>query len=183
MHIAFLEMFIDPVCAVAFEAEPEDPDVMRRPPRSPNERLFSGKTLLLAVARGAVGLIVVLAVFQLSLWRHREENATRAVTFTALVATDLALVIASRVSPAGRLKAISRPNPTLWGLGGGLIALLAIALSIPAGRALFDFGQMDGPDLATAIAAGLIVLGLGLALTPAQRPRPKKRDFHIEEAC
>jgi Ca2+-transporting ATPase len=168
MHIAFLEMFIDPVCAIAFEAEPEDPGVMRRPPRSPHERLFSGRTLLLAVARGAVGLIVVLSVFQLSLWRHRDEDATRAVTFTALVITDLALVIASRVSPAGRLNAILRPNPTLWGLGGGLILLLAIVLSIPAGRSLFNFGQIDRSDLMIVVAAGLVVLGLGLALAPGR---------------
>ena len=31
MHIAFLEMVIDPVCSLVFEAETEEDDVMRRP--------------------------------------------------------------------------------------------------------------------------------------------------------
>src|SRR5262249_33958308 len=35
LHIAFIEMIIDPVCSVAFEAEREEPGVMRRPPRAP----------------------------------------------------------------------------------------------------------------------------------------------------
>ena len=42
VHIAFLEMVIDPVCSLVFEAEPEEDDVMRRPPRAPDEPLFSG---------------------------------------------------------------------------------------------------------------------------------------------
>ena len=34
IHIAFLEMVIDPVCSIVFEAEDEEADLMRRPPRS-----------------------------------------------------------------------------------------------------------------------------------------------------
>ena len=33
IHIAFIEMVIDPVCSLVFEAESEEEDVMRRPPR------------------------------------------------------------------------------------------------------------------------------------------------------
>ena len=42
MHIAFLEMVIDPVCSLVFEAETEEDDVMRRPPRSPMSRCSPG---------------------------------------------------------------------------------------------------------------------------------------------
>ena len=38
MHIAFLEMVIDPVCSLVFEAETEEDDVMPRPPRPPQNR-------------------------------------------------------------------------------------------------------------------------------------------------
>ena len=37
IHIAFLEMVIDPVCSLVFEAETEEDDVMRRPPRAPDD--------------------------------------------------------------------------------------------------------------------------------------------------
>ena len=35
IHIALLEMVIDPVCALVFEAERDEPDIMQRPPRDP----------------------------------------------------------------------------------------------------------------------------------------------------
>ena len=53
MHIAFLEMVIDPVCALVFEAEPEEDDVMRRPPRAPHEPLFSASLIGWSSAAGS----------------------------------------------------------------------------------------------------------------------------------
>lgn len=38
MHIAFLEIVIDPVCSIAFEAEEGGADLMTRPPRDPAAR-------------------------------------------------------------------------------------------------------------------------------------------------
>jgi P-type Ca2+ transporter type 2C len=32
LHIAFLEMIIDPACSILFEAEGEEADTMRQPP-------------------------------------------------------------------------------------------------------------------------------------------------------
>jgi P-type Ca2+ transporter type 2C len=42
VHIAFLELIIDPACSIAFGVEPEEADVMARPPRDPKARLFNG---------------------------------------------------------------------------------------------------------------------------------------------
>ena len=44
VHIVFLELIIDPSCSLIFEAEEAEADVMQRPPRSPDERLFSMRT-------------------------------------------------------------------------------------------------------------------------------------------
>src|SRR3569833_1966974 len=41
IHIAFLEMLIDPASSLAFEAEQEERDVMQRPPRDPSSPLFA----------------------------------------------------------------------------------------------------------------------------------------------
>jgi P-type Ca2+ transporter type 2C len=45
IHVAFLEMIIDPVCSLVFEAEAEEENVMRRPPRAPGQALFSGSLI------------------------------------------------------------------------------------------------------------------------------------------
>ena len=59
MHIAFLEMVIDPVCSLVFEAETEEDDVMRRPPRSPEEPLFSRHLIAWSVLQGGFAFALV----------------------------------------------------------------------------------------------------------------------------
>jgi hypothetical protein len=54
IHIAFLEMVIDPVCTLVFEAETEEEDVMRRPPRPPSEPLFSWPLIFWSALQGVL---------------------------------------------------------------------------------------------------------------------------------
>jgi Ca2+-transporting ATPase len=54
LHIALLEMIIDPACSLAFESEPESPDCMTSPPRDTTAPLF--------------GLPAMLEAFGLGLW-------------------------------------------------------------------------------------------------------------------
>ena len=63
VHIVFLELIIDPASSVAFEAEPENPQVMKRPPRNPREPMFGKRTLLMGLLQGIGVLAMVLAVF------------------------------------------------------------------------------------------------------------------------
>ena len=56
VHIAFLEMVIDPVCALVFDAETEEDGVMDRPPRPVSEALFSTPTIIWSLLQG--GLVV-----------------------------------------------------------------------------------------------------------------------------
>ena len=60
LHVVFLELVIDPSCSIAFEAEPEESDVMERPPRSTNQPLLDRRTLTLSLLQGASVLLVVL---------------------------------------------------------------------------------------------------------------------------
>src|SRR3569623_1859658 len=58
VHIAFLEMIIDPVCSLVFEAEPEELRIMRRRPRRAQEQLLPMRIM---IARGIQGLVVYVA--------------------------------------------------------------------------------------------------------------------------
>jgi len=48
-HVAFLELIIDPACSIVFEAEPEEGDIMQRPPRNVKNPLFGRKTFMLSL--------------------------------------------------------------------------------------------------------------------------------------
>ena len=72
---------IDPVCTLVFEAETEEDDVMRRPPRRPDEPLFSGAMIGWSLSQGAFAFLVVAVIFVVALERGMPEPEVRALTF------------------------------------------------------------------------------------------------------
>ena len=53
LHIAFLELVIDPACSMVFENEPAEADGMRKPPRDVQAALLGRRTLGVALLQGA----------------------------------------------------------------------------------------------------------------------------------
>lgn len=158
VHIAFLELLIDPVCSVVFEAEPEEPEVMSRPPRDPAAPLFSTALVMWSLAQGVLLLLAVGGWFAALLSAGVEESQARALAFTALVACDMALILANRSMSGGMVKGWLRPNRLLWLMLGGTVALLALALGVPALREVFRFALPPLSLLGAALGLGLAVL-------------------------
>jgi Ca2+-transporting ATPase len=154
VHIVFLELVIDPSCSLIFEAEEAEADLMRRPPRDAREPLFSLRTLGLALLQGATALATCLGVYLLARPGHG-DGAARALTFAALVASFLAIILANRSWSQSILGGLRNPNPALWWVLGGTVACLALVLTWPVAQRLFHFAPLQGLDLAMAVAAGL----------------------------
>jgi Ca2+-transporting ATPase len=172
VHIAFIEMIIDPVCSVAFEAEHAEPDLMRRPPRSPEAPLFSGRVLLASLLQGGLSLLVVSAVYLYAVHSSLPNEDVRALSFFALVLSNLALIVANRSYRGHAFDFLTGGNTVLLGIHALTLALLAISVTWPPARALFGFGPLHGDDL-LLVAAAIAALGVALALLrrlfPAER--------------
>ena len=124
VQIVFLELIIDPASSIAFEAEPAEPDVMRRPPRSRSAPLLSVGTLGLSVLRGTGILGVVLAVYAGGLTLGHAVGAARGAAFAALIVGNLGLIVAHRSLSRTTLGSLARPNPALWWIVGLAAATL-----------------------------------------------------------
>ena len=153
LHIAFLELVIDPACSLVFENEPSEADVMQRPPRDPQAPLFGGATLVLALLQGLGVLLVVLAAHA---WGARwlSEPAARAFAFSTLVMGNLALIFSNR-SSSSLWVSLRVPNSTLWRVAGATTALLALTLYQPWISGLFQFAPLAPQDVLIAVAMGL----------------------------
>lgn len=156
MHIVFLELIIDPACSIVFEAEPEEANVMNRPPRDPREPLFSRRIVGLSILQGLSILLIVLAVFAISLYREQDEFDARALTFTTLIIANLGLIFANRSWSRTFLGTLRSPNPALWWVTGGAVIFLGLVLYIPFLRELFRFSLLHPNDLAISIGAALV---------------------------
>jgi Ca2+-transporting ATPase len=183
VHVVFLELIIDPACSIVFEAEPEESDVMERPPRQPQQPLFDKRTLIVSLIQGLSVFVIVLAVFATAHLRGESESNTRALTFTTLVIANLALILVNRSWTRIVLATLRSPNPAVWWVVGGAAVVLATVLYVPWFRDLFRFSQLHGADLIICtMAASLSVLwfealklfgrgrlDLGRELTPGSR--------------
>jgi Ca2+-transporting ATPase len=154
-HIVFLELIIDPSCSLVFEAEADETNVMRRPPRGPKDRLFSLDTVGLAVLQGLSMLAVCVGVFLYSRQYH-SPGAARALTFSSLVASVLVVLLANRSSNRTILGGFRAPNAALWFVLGGAVTFLPIVLLVPFAQQIFQFAPISVGDFVLSITAGLV---------------------------
>lgn len=157
IHIAFLEMVIDPVCTLVFEAENAEDDVMRRRPRCPDEPLFSSALIFWSVLQGLLAFALVGIIYVMAYRRGMPENQARALGFFSLVTAVVALIFVNR-SFESSLRSVFRPNRALVSVLSAVAVILAVTLAWPVTAALFRFGPLPPDDLAVTAGAGLAVL-------------------------
>jgi Ca2+-transporting ATPase len=156
IHILFLQLIIDPACSIAFEAEPAEASVMTRPPRDVNERLFDPAMIWTAAIQGGIILLTVVGLFLGALQLGRDENAARALAFTAMVLSSLALLFVNRLDETGRPP--KSANLAMIVISIGAVVLLAAAEATPALRRLFGFGPLGARDMLYLAGAWLACL-------------------------
>ncbi|SDA96122.1 cation-translocating P-type ATPase [Mesorhizobium qingshengii] len=169
IHIAFLEMVIDPVCSLVFEAESEEDDVMRRPPRNPDSPLFSGALIRWGLVQGTLAFALLAGIYLFALKQGMAENEIRALTFFSLVLTIVGLIFVNRSFSASLRTALIRPNRSLMIVVVAVASMLGGTLLWPSATNLFRFGPLHLDDLALTLAAGFAVLACLELLKPFWR--------------
>lgn len=169
MHVVLMELAIDPICALVFEAEPSDARAMKRPPRRRDEALFGWAQVGLALLQGLAVLAGVLGVYLWALGEYPEAEA-RGAAFMALILANLVLALAD-VAASGKLLAPHRL--AFWIIAAAIIVLLAVIVSVAPVAAVFKVAAPD--PLLLAVVVIVAVLGGGW---PAVRARSRGVSDH-----
>lgn len=155
VHIVFLEMIINPACAIVFEAEQAERDIMTRPPRSTQARLFGARDVMLSILQGLGLLAAAAAVFLIGLRSGLTDGQARALAFACVVFGNLSLIISSRSAVRSAIALLRIRNRAQWWIFAGAGAALAIVLYAPGVREVFHFAPVHTVDLLwPALAAG-----------------------------
>jgi P-type Ca2+ transporter type 2C len=154
LHIAFLELVIDPACSLVFEAETGDADLMARPPRKTSEPLLSLAHVALSLLQGGLVTVAVVGLYAGLLGQGVAASQASTVAFVVLVLGNAVLILPSRSSrPGWRALWLGMTAVSGWVLGATLLALLLIT-SVPMLARPFGFEPLAPLDWALALAIG-----------------------------
>jgi Ca2+-transporting ATPase len=161
LHVALLELVIDPTCAIAFENEPEQAHMMQSPPRNIQTSLLGSQEILQSLA---LGLCLFICVGLSFAWAQQGgSNAlsleqTRSMVFITLLTGNAVLYLSSRTRTPGWKAIWQRPNWTAYALLASAGALVLLAIYWPWLSAILQFAPLPLPYLGLALGWGLLSL-------------------------
>jgi Ca2+-transporting ATPase len=158
LQIALLEMVIDPVCALVFEAERDERALMSRPPRDPSERMFSVPLIARGVAQGVLTLALISVLYLGAAEYGLSADALRTLSFFALLTATMALVLANRSFSTSLSHALLRHNLTFRYVVAFVIGGAVLVLTVAPVRHVLKFAPLGLSELSLAGMIGFLVL-------------------------
>lgn len=158
LHMAMLEMIINPVCSLAFEAEEEEADIMNRPPRLPDEPLLSKRHLLGEVSQGMIALLGVASLAAWGFSQNLPEDSVRGLTLLAMIAANFALLISHRRFKTTLMQGLMTPGRPLKIILMVTAVLIGVFFSVPFFQNLLNIALPPFLFLAAIPAMALAVL-------------------------
>ena len=155
VHIVFMELIIDPACSIIFEAEKEEANVMSRPPKKLDEPFFGVRKIIFSCLQGVGILAVSLAVYLGGLYFSFEPNQMRAMAFTTLIISNIAVILTNRSWTDNIFKIIATPNKAVLWVVGGTVFFLTLILNVPFFLELFQFEKLTTVHILICSLAGI----------------------------
>jgi Ca2+-transporting ATPase len=171
VQILWMNLLTDGVTALALGAEPAEPNVMRRPPRSPSAAILQRPDLLGVLRNGAYIGLATFAAFRL--WLGNPATAPRAQTmaFAVIILAEIFNVLNYRAS---RMldRAGWRANPLMVAALAGSLLLHLASIGWEPLRLLLGTVPLSGTDWSWAVALAAPVILLPRSRAVADQPHP-----------
>ena len=159
IHVIFLELIMDPTCAVAFENEPAEPNLLDKPPRAANAPLFTGKELSLSIFQGLMATAGSLAMYHYAIATGADEAKTRAYVFLTMMAVNIFLTLANRSFEYSIAKTIFYKNHLMPIILGISTLMMAAILFIPTMNRLFQIEPLQWSEIGICLGTALVSVG------------------------
>lgn len=156
-QLLLVNLVTDGLPAIALGMEPCDKDVMKKPPRKPNESFFSDGLMFKIVIRGALIGLCTLACFTTLLKGEYGIDAARTGALTTLIVSQLVHVFECKSETKGIFSINYFNNIKLIGAVIISLAVLAAAVYVPVIQTVFSTVSLAKKPL-------LISLGFSVAV-------------------
>lgn len=159
IHVVFLELIMDPTCAVAFENEPAEPNQMQKPPRAANAPLFTGKELVVSILQGLMVTAGILVMYQYALTQGASEAKTRGFVFFTLMAANILLTLTMRSYEYAITRTVFYKNRLMFIMLGISAAIMAAILWVPGVSRLFQTEPLTLSEAGLCLLTAVLSVG------------------------
>lgn len=174
VQILWINLVTDGLPALALAVDPKEPDLMRRPPRTPNEQFFTTQRFLLLFSQGSFLALMTLGAFVYCLYgMDLNLERARTLTFTVLVLAQLFPAFNNRSDRRSIFEIGLMTNKPLLGAVAVSIILQATIVLLPPMHDIFNVVPLDPEHWLLAVAIGILPL-VAMELWKASR---KKADI------
>ncbi|MCX5250428.1 cation transporting ATPase C-terminal domain-containing protein [Streptomyces sp. NBC_00201] len=161
-QLPWINIIMDGPPAMALAVDPARDDVMRHPPRDPEERILNARRLFAISRAGAVmalGTVVLLALARPACG----TDTALTMAFTAFVLFQLFNSLNARADDGPVLGRHQFRNRTLWLCLAGVLAVQVVAVHLPWARTAFGTVPLDATQWALCLGTASTVLLAELA--------------------
>ncbi|RKH71950.1 cation-transporting P-type ATPase, partial [Corallococcus interemptor] len=155
LHLLWVNLVTDGLPALALVMDPAPPDVMRRPPRRPEEPMLGRREWTAVLGTGLLDAAVTLGTFLWAL-RHLSLEEARTLTFTVLVVCQVLRAFAARSAGMLHWEVGTFTNGALLGVVAFTLALQVALPEVPLLAAFFSLVPLAATHLLLALGLGLI---------------------------
>ncbi len=155
IQILWINLVTDGLPGLALAVEPEEPDLMRRPPRPPQESVFARG---LGVHVLWVGPLMAALALATQAWSLATDSAHwQTMVFTVLCFTQLAHVLAIRSERQSLFTQGLCSNRLLLGAVLLTFLLQLVSIYVPFMNAIFRTAPLSASELALTLGIGSVV--------------------------
>ncbi|KJS12454.1 MAG: ATPase [Peptococcaceae bacterium BRH_c8a] len=164
IQILWMNLVTDGLPAMALGVDPIDKNVMRRPPRQPEESIFSHGLGMRIMGGGALIAVLTLAVFAYFMSADKNIDLARTAAFNTLVFLQLFYVFSCRSEHSGIMEVGLFGNPHLLVAVSVSACLQVAATQVTAIQPIFKTVPLNAFHWAVVIGVATAPTILGLLL-------------------
>ncbi len=153
IQIIILEMFMDLAASSGFVAEGLEPDIMKRPPKDPKERMLNKRTLTRIFVGAGCLFVAVSLCYLLTYYRTGNLEYAQTAAFAAWILSHIFLAFNTRseTEPLVRRGLFSNKVMVIWGLTA--VVMLVLVTIVPILQTLIRTTSLGWSDWLLVLAA------------------------------
>ena len=153
LHMACLELFIDPACSFVFENEPPYTAMMQLPPRDVRGAVLGRSQIHTALARGLFALAMVMLSYAYAIQHSDDLMLQRTMVFVTLLLGNVMLMTSYRQHEPERASHVIA-NPRMLWLSSGAVCVTGLVVYWPIAANAFKFVPLPLEELSVAVVLG-----------------------------